>query len=328
MLKNLKQIRLGVLIATALVCGLILWENNRIHIEKEIIYIADLPEDLEGFTILQITDLHEKRFGKQQQRLLKKINAVAYDVVVITGDMLHRPDSTHTAPFYELLEGLSRETPILFVKGNADPFSYAIEPAFGKSDFIKEIEKRGATLLESYYTMEREQSAVQFVYFDFAVAADPEVIGRVNGTFHSQHAEQPDYREYQKQLWDAMQAAAIFDKENQVVVALNHFPIVDARVDYIKEDPLTEWHHYDLIIAGHYHGGQIRIPFYGAMYIPEPWYEPNSMFPPQNRVQGLWEYEGNKQYVSAGLGSSDAIAAVKLRLFNPPEINVLQLKRK
>jgi len=45
-------------------------------------------------------------------------------------------------------------------------------------------------------------------------------------------------------------------------------------------------------------------------------------------VKGLWEYKQTKQYVSAGLGTSDAIPFLKFRLFNPPEINVLTLKSK
>lgn len=115
---------------------------------------------------------------------------------------------------------------------------------------------------------------------------------------------------------------------DEIVIALNHYPIADERIDYIKKDPATEWVDLDLIIAGHYHGGQIRVPFLGALFVPEPWYEPHSFFPPQDRVKGLWEYAETKQYVSAGLGTSDAIPFLKFRLFNPPEINVMTLKEK
>jgi predicted MPP superfamily phosphohydrolase len=40
-------------------------------------------------------------------------------------------------------------------------------------------------------------------------------------------------------------------------------------------------------MAGHYHGGQFRIPFVGALFVLEAWYEKSGLFPPQDRVKGL-----------------------------------------
>ena len=84
---------------------------------------------------------------------------------------------------------------------------------------------------------------------------------------------------------------------------------------------------YDLIVVGHYHGGQMRLPLLRALFVPKPWYERKGFSPPQDRVNGLWEFKQIKQYVSIGLGSSNAIPFLKFRLFNPPEMNVLTLKR-
>src|SRR5699024_6891795 len=135
------------------------------------------------------------------------------------------------------------------------------------------------------------------------------------------------YRQYQEHLWKKMLQTNVLHQD-ETIIALNHFPIPDQRVDYIVSDPNTAWRPFDLIMAGHYHGGQFRVPFYGALFVPDPWYEPNSLFPPQDRVKGLWEYDGVKQYVSTGLGASDALPFLKFRLCNPPEINVLTLRRK
>lgn len=303
----------------------IIWDNNRIKVVKEDIVIDNLPEALEGFKILQITDLHEEEYGKDQRRLLKAIHSHDYDVIVFTGDMLDNRKSTNYQPFYKVLENIDPDKTILAVPGNADAPSYQYSPEFRKSAFVTGIEERGATFLESIATINKNGESIHFVDFELAIIDNPDHIGKVNGSFQALQPSNEEYQKYQQELWEQMIKDDVF-KSAETVVALNHFPVPDARVDYIQSDPNTVWRDFDLIIAGHYHGGQIRLPFIGALFIPDPWYEPNSLFPPRDRVKGLWEYNQTKQYVSAGLGTSDAIPFFKFRLFNPPEINVLTLR--
>lgn len=63
----------------------IIYDNNRISIARQTIRLERLPESFDGFAILQISDLHSKRFGKNQKRLLSKINSCQYDLVVLPG---------------------------------------------------------------------------------------------------------------------------------------------------------------------------------------------------------------------------------------------------
>lgn len=300
-------------------------DNNRIKVVEQDIIIDKLANDMADLTIVQLTDLHEKEFGKHQRRLVKKINALDYDVLVFTGDLLNEMDPSNDQSVYAILDGLDNKENILFVPGNSDPPSYKLTPSFGKSNFVRGMEERGVHFLESFVTVEKDGLVVHFVNFEMAIIEDPEKIGNINGVFKSLHAQEEAYQIYQRKLWEELQAANILDTTD-VLIALNHYPVVDIRMDYIEYDPVTSLKAFDLIIAGHYHGGQIRLPFVGALFVPEPWYEPNSFFPPQDRVKGLWEYNGIKQYVSAGLGSSAEISFFKFRLFNPPEINVLTLK--
>lgn len=305
----------------------IIGDNLRIKVVEEEIEVAHFPEDITSFTIVQISDLHEREFGKKQKRLLRKISQIKYDVLVLTGDLLAQPESQNYEPIYHLLEGLKSEAPILFVPGNADAPSYQLYPDFSKSDFIRELEDRGVRFLESYDSIKIGNKGIYFVNFEMAIITDSTQIGKVNGSFHDRYADEPDYQLYQRKLWQEMKDQNILDAD-ELIIALNHYPVVDKRIDYIKKDPATEWVDFDLIISGHYHGGQIRLPFIGALFVPEPWYEPHSFFPPQDRIKGLFEYKGTKQYISAGLGASDAISFLKFRLFNPPEINVLTLTGK
>ncbi|WP_316569194.1 metallophosphoesterase [Neobacillus sp. YIM B06451] len=261
-------------------------DNQRIKIAKQEVVIGHLPKELNGFTILQISDLHEKEFGKDQVRLIKKINTLSYDAIVFTGDMLKNSESTNYKPFYDLLDGIDNKETALFVPGNTDPESY--DNFNHKTDFVVGIEQRGVKLLESNYRVEKNTGKVIFVSFENALEGSSE--------------------------------------SKDVLIGLTHYPVVDAKIDFIFSKPNHIVRDLDLLMAGHYHGGQIRLPLFGAIFIPEGSYPMDGLFPPQDRVKGLWEYRKIKQYVSTGLGSSDAIPLLDFRYFNTPEINLLILR--
>ncbi|MCT1904346.1 metallophosphoesterase [Oceanobacillus sojae] len=284
-----------------------------------------LPEQLEGFRILQISDLHEKQFGENQKRLIESINSIDYDAIVFTGDMLDDTESTNYDSFYTLIEGIDNKENALYIPGNTDPANYHIGKTVEKSDFIQGMEERGVHLLESIHSISVDGGNVHFVHFELSILKDPKYMKSVQGILKPDYMNEESYLLQQAALWEDASALDNLD-EADVLIALNHYPIPDIRIDHIQANPELVWPDYDLILAGHYHGGQIRLPFIGAPFIPEPWYEPNSFFPPQDRVKGLWEYAGTKQYVSAGLGSSGAVSFMKFRLFNPPEINLVILK--
>ena len=63
------------------------YDNNRIKVVEQTINIKDLLSEFEGFKILQISDLHGKRFGDNQDKLVSLINSIDYNIIVITGDM-------------------------------------------------------------------------------------------------------------------------------------------------------------------------------------------------------------------------------------------------
>ena len=111
----------------------------------------------------------------------------------------------------------------------------------------------------------------------------------------------------------------------QVKIRVNHYPI-QANMTQSDWDGLG-YLDYDLSIAGHYHGGQLRLPFFGALYIPSPTSGiANGYFPKQNEVKGLNQIIDMQQYISAGLGSSASISFLDFRLFNTPEINLITLR--
>ncbi|TXC92348.1 metallophosphoesterase [Metabacillus litoralis] len=316
------KILVVLLIVFIVIITYTIWDNNRVTIVEEDILVEDLPIELEGFKILQVTDLHEKEFGYNQHKLIDKINSIEYYVLALTGDFLKSPESLNYSPTYELLDSIQNKNHVLYVPGNTDPDPYFIKNGtVSKNSFLLGLEERGVKLLESVYTINQKGANVQFVHFELSII-DPK----------SQLAVSNDRKtavgaQHTKSLLLEMPPLDDGNK-SAVLIALTHYPVVDARIDQIMENPNLILRKYDLITAGHYHGGQIRLPFVGALFVPEAWYDRSGLFPPQDRVKGLWQYKGTKQFVSAGLGSSNAIPLLNFRFLNTPEIAVLTLRRK
>ncbi|WP_165967209.1 metallophosphoesterase [Jeotgalibacillus sp. S-D1] len=324
----MKKIIILAVVSVSIICCIayIYWDNNRLTIEEQTIQMDALPKAFEGFRILQITDLHEKEFGTGQTDLIRKINAQEYDAIVFTGDMLDDPQQSDYTAFFDLLDGIDNKENAYFVPGNTDPDSYVVQEQRGleKSAFILQMEERGVLLLESVKTIQKEEDTIHFVNFDLASLNPEEGFKAVYGRVGRPVEKETAYLDYQNQMLE--QFSKLNDADEEVLIALSHYPVVDEQMDYL--DRFYALRKNMLILAGHYHGGQIRLPFIGAPFVPEAWYENGGLFPPRDRVSGLWEYKNTQQYVSAGLGSSDAVAFLKFRLFNPPQINLLTLENK
>jgi len=100
--------------------------------------------------------------------------------------------------------------------------------------------------------------------------------------------------------------ALVGARPGQKVIFLAHNP------DVVKYVPETLG--FDIMISGHTHGGQIRLPGLGSVVQP-----PTDL--PRNYSRGLLEWEGRNLFISPGLGQ----IGPRARLFNPPEISVLNI---
>ena len=74
------------------------------------------------------------------------------------------------------------------------------------------------------------------------------------------------------------------------------------------------------MLAGHYCGGQWRLPGKGAIYVPE-----YGWFPEDRLIQGLDYLSGLPQYISPGLGASDYYPWQRGRVFNSPVVTLITL---
>ena len=116
-------------------------------------------------------------------------------------------------------------------------------------------------------------------------------------------------------------------KEGDIQIVLTHEPLkkdyVDQVLSWTDKGDFFSMRYARLILAGHYNGGQWRLPFVGAVYVPE-----LGWFPEDSAVQGLSYLEGIPQYVSPGLGADPHYEYQPGRVFNSPVMTRIVLTRK
>ena len=80
---KISKVRFSAIIILIIICACVIYniyDNNRFKVVAQEITIDKLPNEFDGFKILQISDLHGKSFGENQKDLLKTINSLEYDI--------------------------------------------------------------------------------------------------------------------------------------------------------------------------------------------------------------------------------------------------------
>jgi len=133
--------------------------------------------------------------------------------------------------------------------------------------------------------------------------------------------------EYELSRMEAVREIREQFQPEDIQIVLTHTPLT---ADYVRD--MITWgdkqdyfsmRYAGLILAGHYNGGQWRIPGKGAIYVPE-----LGWFPEDSSVQGMHAVEGIPQYISPGLGSDPHYENMPGRIFNSPTLTLITLSRK
>lgn len=271
-----------LIIAAVLVPALLiwlLWANSSAASTQVTVASGALPETFEGFKIAHVSDLHNAVFGRKNERLLSLIRAAEPDIIAITGDLI---DSRHTDIDSALafVEAAAEIAPVYYVTGNHE----------SRLDF-DEIEPRliaaGARVLRN----EAEDIGRGGERIRLAGIDDPSFI-RTGGTAEERAAAELE------QLGDG---------GGTFTVLLAHRPeLVEVYAEYGA----------GLVLSGHAHGGQVRLPFLGGLYAPG-----QGLLPEYD--SGLYSLGETQMVVSRGLGNSVA----PLRVNNRPELVIVTLSR-
>jgi uncharacterized protein len=308
----------------------IIYDNNHINIIRQTVQIKGLPPEFEGFTILQISDLHGKRFGDSEQKLTGIINSVDYDAIAITGDS-QDTSSKDFQPLLDLIRGIKKKTPMFYISGNTGPFDLYYNTTGARygldmSDGIvqqdgKILQNAGCTLMNEPQAIERSGGRLWFAT-DFSLAHSHIVVGQYQQEIlTTKNKAEKDSLNGKIDYQINLQKVYASFKPSDTLIGVFHIPLSFKTLENPQDLPP-----YDLVLAGHYHGGQFRLPYLGAIYIPDdtlPWY---GLFPPRDMVSGLFSGNGIQQYISRGLGASRRIPFLAFRLFDTPEINLITLR--
>lgn len=278
--------------------------NQSVFITHYEVVNESLPLNFDGFRIVQVTDVHSIRTQEQADLFYEKIVGERPDAVVITGDLV---DST----YYEeenkaLKEGLSDkmagQDTIDFISRLAE--HYYVYYVYGNHEMI---------LLDDVdnnpFKVAMEELGVIFLNNNgVKITKDDESIYMLGIQDPSTLYKDSDYVSYDNHLdrINAMMTKVVSLKEEDLyTVLLTHRP--EYFIAYSNYD-------VDLVLAGHAHGGQVRLPGIGGLYTPV-----QGWFP--EYTEGAFENNNTMMIVGRGIGNTIKIP----RIFNPPEINSIVL---
>lgn len=107
---------IGCICGGLLLGAFLYWQNDGLMLTK-MTYHGDIPEGFDGYKILQVADLQNKVFGKNQEPILHKIEQSAPDIIVLTGDLLDR-NRTDVDAAMKFIKEIVNFAPVYFVSGN------------------------------------------------------------------------------------------------------------------------------------------------------------------------------------------------------------------
>ena len=322
---------------------ILLWTVNitisrRVLLKEEKLTILDLPPDLENFSILHISDLHGARFGTSQKSIANVLGNTRYSCVVMTGDMLGEDGDVE--PLLDLIDIMPHDTPKYLISGDTDgPFieTKAHSSLSVYTDWAEKIRAAGVTILDQPVLITREKGRLWLVPEELyaldlkgmqsTVERQTDELNRRAASLTADDAARIRSLEYEMQRIESLKAIKKEFQTDDIQVVLTHTPLseeyVSDMIAWSEKDDAFSMRYASLILAGHYNGGQWRIPFVGAIYVPE-----LGWFPKDNLIQGLSYLDGIPQYISPGMGSDPHYEHQPGRVFNNPVITKITLTRK
>ena len=283
-MKRKKKHIIMLAIVTVLIL-LIIWiayGNTDLEIYKYNVKSEDIPSEFDNFRIVQISDLHNAEFGENNEKLLLMLKQADADIIAITGDMIdsRNTDIDVAISFAQKAVNIA---PVYYVNGNHE------SRVLGEYEKLKQgLTDTGVTILEN--------SSADITIGDETIT----LIGINDPTFRMDIMDDTMEQNIAHQLVNV-----IPDNDNYKVLLAHRPEYFDVYAGNV-----------DLVLSGHAHGGQFRIPFIGGLVAPG-----QGFFP--EYYEGSHIKENTEMIVSRGIGNS----IIPFRINNKPEIIVAELTK-
>lgn len=345
--RNLAYLIFLLTIFVVLSVSLMALNNSSVSVDKRTVSVIGLPEDLEGYTILFVSDLHARSFGTGQTALLRTVNSLSYNLALFGGDMVGR--SGDAQPFYDLLEGMTANRPAYFIAGDSDP-GPLVSAARGENaplpnlvlaDWILGAQSRGATYLSATTGVNvgnatiwlSPASCLGIDIQETLTAFESQEAAETDGVLYGVGAdgEKLPFTSYRRIQMSKLNDAVRQMNDDDLQITLAHIPPLRDFIETTQRKARAAVGTYaylpasDLILSGHYCGGGWKLPFYGALYVPNTLLPRHGWFPARDEVEGFKQIGGTIQYTSTGLSVTDRIYLPNFRLFNNPTVTLLTL---
>ena len=238
-----------------------------------------LPVTFKEYKIAQISDLHNSEFGQGNSKIINILKKENPNIIVITGDLV---DSSNTDIdiAIKFIQQAAKIAPCYYVTGNHEAWI---------GDLYDELEEQlldaDVTVLhDEMITLSNGKDSIQLVGLD-----------------------DPDFTDRDTYVRESILDAKLHNigLEEGFKLLLSHRP--EAYEVYVTHD-------IDLVLSGHAHGGQFRIPFIGGVIAPN-----QGFFPKYDA--GEYHEANTTMIVSRGIGNS----IIPVRINNRPEVVIVQL---
>ncbi len=258
-----------------------LWvEPFRLGVTHQTFKTAKLNPDAPPLRLLHIGDLHVERICPRERELNRLVQKLAPDIIVFSGDfisLLH-PDPDQARAHIRRVIGEWRAPLGVYVISG----SPLVETAEDVASYVEGLDNL-RWLRDEAVKIDTEAGALH-------------ILGM--STTHDRDTDIPRLRA----LTDAL------PDDGALRLLLYHSPDLAPEADDLA---------YDLYLTGHTHGGQIRLPFVGALITSSEFWRTYAM--------GRYDLENVTLYVTRGVGMEGA-SAPRIRLLAPPEIVLWELR--
>ena len=274
--------RYWMLIPAIVLIGLVLWivwANDTPVLTQYTVSEDALPQDFDGYRIAQISDLHNASLGRNNKKILTLLKRAEPDIIAITGDLVDSR-KTNTKRALAFVEEAVKIAPCYYVSGNHEARIAQY------STLLQSLDQLGVTVLED--------GSAQLLSGDSEI----QITGVRDPSFDTDYLSGDSYGVMREKL------PALVHSDSYTIL-LSHRPELFAV--YAEND-------VELVLSGHAHGGQFRLPFVGGVFAP------NQVFFPKYD-EGVYSEGRTDMVVSCGLGNS----LFPFRINNRPEVILVEL---